>query len=82
MCHMRFITLFIVFIMSFKVYSQDTFSIIAIDPETGEVGAAGATCLYNQNDGIIDIIVLDDEIERKPQPINIKEAEEKNISSL
>ena len=56
MCHMRFITLFIVFIMSFKVYSQDTFSIIAIDPETGEVGAAGATCLYNQNDGIVDII--------------------------
>ena len=34
------------------------------------------------NDGIIDIIVLDDEIERKPQPINIKEAEEKNISSF
>lgn len=25
--------------------SQDTFSIIAVDPETGEVGAAGATCV-------------------------------------
>ena len=25
-------------------YSQDTFSIVAVDPETGEVGAAGATC--------------------------------------
>ena len=34
------------------------------------------------NDGIIDIIVLDDEIERKPQPINIKEAEEKIFHHL
>jgi uncharacterized Ntn-hydrolase superfamily protein len=27
------------------VSSQDTFSVIAVDPETGQVGAAGATCV-------------------------------------
>ena len=25
--------------------AQDTFSIIAVDPQTGEVGSAGATCV-------------------------------------
>ena len=55
-CHMRtFLFSFILFI-SLNSFSQDTFSIIAVDPQTGEVGAAGATCLYNQSDGIIDII--------------------------
>jgi len=55
-CHMRtFLFSFILFI-SLNSFSQDTFSIIAVDPLTGEVGAAGATCLYNQSDGIIDII--------------------------
>ena len=37
-------------------YSQDTFSIVAVDPETGEVGAAGATCFFGQFGGIVDII--------------------------
>ena len=41
---------------SFNFYSQDTFSIVAVDPETGEVGAAGATCLFGQFGGIVDII--------------------------
>ena len=50
-----FLFSFILFI-SLNSFSQDTFSIIAVDPQTGEVGAAGATCLYNQSDGIIDII--------------------------
>jgi uncharacterized Ntn-hydrolase superfamily protein len=30
---------------SFNIFSQDTFSIIAVDSITGEVGAAGATCV-------------------------------------
>jgi len=30
---------------SFQIFSQDTFSIIAVDSITGEVGAAGATCV-------------------------------------
>lgn len=29
----------------FHLQAQDTFSIIAVDPETGEVGAAGASCI-------------------------------------
>jgi uncharacterized Ntn-hydrolase superfamily protein len=31
--------------LSINIYSQDTFSIIAVDSITGEVGAAGATCV-------------------------------------
>ena len=51
-------SLFFTFLLLFSLqsFSQDTFSIIAVDPNTGEVGAAGATCLFNQDDGIIDII--------------------------
>ena len=29
----------------FQIQSQDTFSIVAVDPETGEVGSAGASCV-------------------------------------
>lgn len=42
-------TLFSIFTFLFfigkNLTAQDTFSIIAVDPETGEVGAAGATCV-------------------------------------
>lgn len=31
--------------LSFSIYAQHTFSIIAADVETGEIGAAGATCI-------------------------------------
>ena len=30
-----------------RTLAQHTFSIVAVDPETGEVGAAGATCIDN-----------------------------------
>lgn len=30
---------------STPLHAQDTFSIVAVDPETGEVGSAGATCV-------------------------------------
>ena len=53
---MRALVVTLLLLLSFQSFSQDTFSIIAVDPNTGEVGAAGATCLFNQNDGIIDII--------------------------
>lgn len=37
--------------------AQDTFSIIAVDPSTGEVGSAGASCVTGVGaSGIIDII--------------------------
>ena len=51
-------TLFIVLFLSLTIYAQDTFSIIAVDPETGEVGSAGASCVDGIGDfgGLIDII--------------------------
>ncbi|MCW8802778.1 MAG: DUF1028 domain-containing protein [Ignavibacteriaceae bacterium] len=33
------------FIFSFSTYSQDTFSIVAVDTVTGEIGSAGASCV-------------------------------------
>ena len=41
-----------------SLYSQDTFSIVAVDPATGEVGSAGASCVDGSAafGGLIDII--------------------------
>lgn len=36
-------------IVTFVIRSQDTFSIVAVDSATGEVGSAGATCLQAPN---------------------------------
>lgn len=44
------------------VYSQDTFSIVAVDPITGEVGSAGASCVdlfqtpFSDNDFISQLV--------------------------
>lgn len=46
---MRFFT-FLLLLSVYSLSGQDTFSIIAADPVTGEIGAAGATCV----DGIAD----------------------------
>lgn len=45
------ITLFLILIVGLK--SQDTFSICAIDTITGEVGSAGASCVYIANQGVM-----------------------------
>lgn len=43
--------------VSLQPFAQDTFSIIAVDPTTGEIGSAGASCVTGVgNSGIIDII--------------------------
>lgn len=42
----RLSTLFIALLIGFNISAQDTFSIIAVDPATGEVGSAGATCVF------------------------------------
>jgi uncharacterized Ntn-hydrolase superfamily protein len=42
---MRISCLILAFVISFPGFAQDTFSIVAVDPETGEVGSAGATCV-------------------------------------
>ncbi len=39
------------FTFGLQVHAQHTFSIVAVDPITGEVGSAGATCLNNANCG-------------------------------
>jgi len=41
----RIIGLVFISIMSFQSWAQDTFSIVAIDSTTGEVGSAGASCV-------------------------------------
>lgn len=50
--------LLVAVLLSFQVQAQDTFSIIAVDPATGEVGSAGASCVDGAGSfgGIIDII--------------------------
>ena len=51
--------LFLLWLISFYLPSQaqDTFSIIAVDPSTGEIGSAGASCVTGVGpSGIIDII--------------------------
>lgn len=56
---MRKITLVLLLCFTFSgVKAQDTFSIVAVDPATGEVGAAGASCVDGVGDlgGLIDII--------------------------
>lgn len=51
------LTLFMCFLF-LNGQAQDTFSIVAVDPATGEVGAAGASCVDGAGDlgGLIDII--------------------------
>lgn len=36
---------FLLSLLSFSINAQHTFSIVAVDPDTGEIGSAGATCL-------------------------------------
>ena len=45
MTSQRAIIFFFSFLILEKVFMQDTFSIVAIDPITGEVGSAGASCI-------------------------------------
>lgn len=51
------ILLCLVALLSWAISAQDTFSIIAVDPDTGEIGSAGASCVTGVGaGGIIDII--------------------------
>jgi len=40
-----FIVIIFAFFISGSIFAQDTFSIVAIDPVTGQVGSAGASCV-------------------------------------
>ena len=56
----KYVTLALFSLMSLSFLAQDTFSIIAVDPLTGEVGSAGASCVagapVNWDTWITDII--------------------------
>lgn len=45
MALMKHLLLLAAFSLSLRLGAQDTFSIVAVDPETGEVGSAGASCV-------------------------------------
>ena len=42
---LRSLTISATFLLASTLYSQDTFSIVAVDTVTGEVGSAGAPCV-------------------------------------
>ena len=46
---LTFTLLTLSFTFAFRIFAQDTFSIVAVDPNTGEVGSAGASCLDNNS---------------------------------
>ncbi len=48
----RLISFSLAFIFSLSFQAQDTFSIVAIDTITGEVGSAGASCVYIAGQGV------------------------------
>ncbi|MBI1193207.1 MAG: DUF1028 domain-containing protein [Bacteroidetes bacterium] len=43
--------------LSWSVAAQDTFSIVAVDPDTRQVGSAGATCLDSVLEGTSAVII-------------------------
>ena len=45
--------------LCFKAQAQHTFSIVAVDPETGEIGSAGATCIGAEDGALVisDIVL-------------------------
>lgn len=54
-------TAFALIFLTFQVLSQDTFSIVAVDTITGEIGSAGASCLDdNQFPGSNGAIIISD----------------------
>lgn len=46
---MKHFLLLILQIIALPAFAQDTFSIVAVDPTTGEIGSAGASCLDNNS---------------------------------
>jgi len=55
---MKYLPILFLFFINFS-FAQDTFSIVAVDEATGEVGAAGATCLDIDREGF-SVDVIDD----------------------
>lgn len=49
----------IILLLSVSIKAQDTFSIIAVDPVTGDIGSAGATCISSAGGSNIADIITD-----------------------
>ncbi|MBW1298897.1 DUF1028 domain-containing protein [Aquimarina litoralis] len=48
-----------ILLLSFSSSAQHTFSIVAVDPDTGEIGSAGATCIAAEDGAqTVSVIVL------------------------
>ncbi len=57
----HFSSFFVLLLLTAKANSQDTFSIVAVDTITGEIGSAGASCLDNiQFPGSNGAIIISD----------------------
>lgn len=54
---MKKLILFITLCVSISAFGQHTFSIVAVDPVTGEIGSAGATCIADEH-GAQDISAI------------------------
>ena len=54
---MKTISILFLVIFSHCAKAQDTFSICAFDPQTGEVGSAGATCIESSS---VNCIIISD----------------------
>lgn len=60
MTNLKFpLLLIFLFLFQTSTFTQDTFSIVAVDPATGEVGGAGATCLDQDREGATALIISD-----------------------
>ena len=53
------VLLLLILLISSNLQAQHTFSIVAVDPETGEIGSAGATCIGAEDGALVisDIIL-------------------------
>ncbi len=59
MNNMRYATtLALIFTLSQSLYAQHTFSIVAVDTMTNEVGSAGATCLDSDDCSVCNAIII------------------------
>ena len=56
---MRKLSVFLlIFLVTYHINAQDTFSIIAVDPVTGDIGSAGASCVTGAS-GVFDTWITD-----------------------
>jgi len=85
---LQFISLLLIF-FTIHIYAQDTFSIVAVDTITGEIGGAGASCIDDTPypGGVLiinDIIPARGAIHTQSfyEPVNQNNAHQKMVEGL